>query len=138
MRKKSEIQSAIKHWGYVAPMLQAPKSKAEYLQLIDTLDVVLDAGGADESHPLAQLAGYLGDLIETWENRRFPVPTSITGKEVLSYLMQQDQLMQSDLPDVATQSVISEILSGKRQLNVRQIAALAKRFGVSADLFVDK
>lgn len=31
-----------------------------------------------------------------------------------------------DLPEVATQSVISEILNGKRQLNIRHIKALTE------------
>jgi HTH-type transcriptional regulator/antitoxin HigA len=32
--------------------------------------------------------------------------------------------------------VVSEILSGKRQLNLRQIRWLAERFGVSAEVFI--
>lgn len=49
--------------------------------------------------------------------------------------MAQHGLGQSDLAEVATQSVISEILSGKRQLNIRHIKALSERFKVSADTF---
>lgn len=51
------------------------------------------------------------------------------------YLIQEDGLSQSDLLEVGTQSVISEIPGGKRQLNVRHIRALSDRFGVSADVF---
>ncbi|SCW59193.1 hypothetical protein SAMN03159306_01965 [Pseudomonas sp. NFACC48-1] len=40
-------------------------------------------------------------------------------------------MSQSDLPGVGTQSVVSEVLSGKRQLNLRQIRWLAERFGVA-------
>jgi HTH-type transcriptional regulator/antitoxin HigA len=39
-----------------------------------------------------------------------------------------------NLPEVNCQSVLSEILSGKRKLNVRQIGALATRFKVPADM----
>ncbi|MNN97350.1 Antitoxin HigA [compost metagenome] len=55
--------------------------------------------------------------------------------EVLRYLMQEHGLSQTDLPEVGAQSVISEILGGKRQLNVRHIRALSERFGVPADVF---
>jgi HTH-type transcriptional regulator/antitoxin HigA len=36
---------------------------------------------------------------------------------------------------LGSQGVVSEILSGKRELNTRQIAALADRFGVSPAVF---
>ena len=42
----------------------------------------------------------------------------------------------TNLPGVGTQSVVSEILSGKRQLNVRQIRWLADHFKVPVDMFL--
>jgi HTH-type transcriptional regulator/antitoxin HigA len=48
----------------------------------------------------------------------------------------EHDLKQSDLPEVGSQGVVSEILSGKRDLNVRQMRALAKRFGVSPAVFI--
>jgi len=51
-------------------------------------------------------------------------------------LMQEHGLTQSDLPGVGAQSVVSEILSGKRALNLRQIRWLAERFGVSVETFI--
>ncbi len=50
--------------------------------------------------------------------------------------MEQHGLRQSDLPEVGSQGVVSEILSGRRDLNVRQIRLLAERFHVSAATFV--
>jgi HTH-type transcriptional regulator/antitoxin HigA len=50
--------------------------------------------------------------------------------------MEEHGLSQSGLPEIGSQGVVSEILSGKRGLNVRQIARLAARFGVSPALFV--
>jgi HTH-type transcriptional regulator/antitoxin HigA len=40
------------------------------------------------------------------------------------------------LPEVGAQSVVSEVLSGKRALNLRQTQALAKRFCVPMDALV--
>jgi len=39
---------------------------------------------------------------------------------------------------VGNQSVVSQILSGRRLLNARQIAALAQRFGIGADALLDR
>ena len=58
------------------------------------------------------------------------------GAEVLRFFMAEHNLTQSGLPEVGSQGVVSEILRGKRDLNVRQIRALSKRFGVSPSVFV--
>ena len=50
--------------------------------------------------------------------------------------MEEHDLTQSDLPDIGSQGVVSEILTGKRDLNVRQIARLSERFGVSPAVFM--
>ena len=49
--------------------------------------------------------------------------------------MEEHSLSQSDLPEIGSQGVVSEILNGKRKLNVRQIQGLAKRFQVSPATF---
>jgi HTH-type transcriptional regulator/antitoxin HigA len=54
---------------------------------------------------------------------------------MLKFLMQQHGLSQGDLPEVGSQGVVSEILRGKRELNVRQIQALAQRFHLPAGAF---
>lgn len=79
----------------------------------------------------------LGLLVEEYEKRHFMVNlNTISGVEVLEFLMQQHLLKQSDLADeLGGQSIVSEILSGKRKLNSQQILALSKRFGVSPSVF---
>ena len=48
--------------------------------------------------------------------------------------MEEHGLRQSDLPEVGAQSVVSAVLAGKRQLNLRQVKALANRFSVPLDV----
>ncbi|MBI5891450.1 MAG: hypothetical protein HZB47_12390 [Nitrosomonadales bacterium] len=45
-------------------------------------------------------------------------------------------MRQVDLPELGSQGVVSELLSGRREFNVRQAKALAERIGVSAALFL--
>ena len=55
---------------------------------------------------------------------------------VLRFLMDQHGLMQKDLVDVfGTPSIVSEVLSGKRELNKEHIKRLSERFHVSPELF---
>ena len=51
-------------------------------------------------------------------------------------IMDEHGLTQSDLPEVGSQGVVSDILRGKRDLNIRQIRALAQRFHVSPAVFI--
>lgn len=128
------IKQAVDHWRYVAPLLTKPETEEDFSTLVEALDALLDLVGDDESHPLMGLVHQLGDLVSAYENEHLPIPQG-DGRTALAFLMEQHQLGQSDLPEVATQSVISEILNGKRQLNIRHIKALSERFNVSADTF---
>lgn len=129
------IKQACEHWRYVAPLLSTPTSEDEYDALIEALDELLALVGDDENHPLAGLASRVGDMIEAYDELHRPLP-KVGGVEVLRYLMQEYGLRQGDLPEVGTQSVISEVLAGKRRLNARHIRALSDRFCVPADLFL--
>ena len=126
---------AIAHWKFVAPALTAPQTKEECERLITVLDQVLDTGGADEDSPLSILAERIGELIEGYESEHDPI-LDARPADVLRFLMDQHGLKQADLPEVGAQSVVSAVLSGKRQLNIRQVAALSARFGTPADVFI--
>jgi HTH-type transcriptional regulator / antitoxin HigA len=129
-------EDVIEHWKHIAPVLGGrPDSAADYERLVGLMNTVLDQGGADENHPLASLADLIGDLLAAYEADSVPEPSG-SPSEVLRFLMEQHGLTQSELPEIGNQSVASQVLSGKRQLNLRQVAALSKRFGVSADAFV--
>lgn len=110
-------------------------SVEEYDHAVAVLDYILDEIGQDENHSLADLAEMLALSIESYEEVHVPVPDS-SGPQILRYLMEEHGLNQSDLPEIGSQGVVSEILSGTRELNVRQIARLAGRFGVSPALFI--
>ena len=56
--------------------------------------------------------------------------------EVLQFLMDQHGLLKKDLADIfGTPSIVSEVLSGKRELNKDHIKRLSRRFHVSPELF---
>ena len=56
--------------------------------------------------------------------------------DALKSLMENHDLKQSDLFEIGSQGVISEILSGKRQLNIGQIKILSKPLNVAPAVFV--
>jgi HTH-type transcriptional regulator / antitoxin HigA len=82
------------------------------------------------------LLNHLADLISEYEEIHYPMPR-VPGRQVLEFLMDQHRLRQSDLvPIFGSKSIVSEVLSGKRQLTVKHIRELSKLFHVSADVFI--
>ncbi|MGY0554097.1 helix-turn-helix domain-containing protein [Vreelandella sp. 2A-K22] len=128
------VEQATEHWVYLAPLLSDPHSEAEYDARVEALDEILDLVGDDETHPLVGLANRLGDIIESYDEAHRPMP-EVSGSEVLRYLMQEHGIAQSELPEVGAQSVVSEVLSGRRKLNWRQICELSEWFGIATDSF---
>jgi HTH-type transcriptional regulator/antitoxin HigA len=115
--------------------LHAIRSEAEYHKAVSVLNRLLDAGGADEASPLADLIDTLGSFIADYEDVKNPAP-AVSPAASLRFLMEQHGLSQSDLPEIGSQGVLSEILRGKRALNLRQVKLLAQRFHVPVALFM--
>lgn len=122
-------------WREIAPLLTI-KNEQEYEAAVERLNVLLDEVGDNESHPLYSLLDTLGILIEAYDNEHYVVE-NCSGVDTLLYLMEEHSLSQSDIPEIGSQGVVSEIINGKRKLNVRQIEALAKRFNISVATFFD-
>jgi len=77
----------------------------------------------------------LGTIVEAWETEHEPIPR-VGGVEVLKYLMAERELRNKDLtPIFRTESIVSEVLAGKRPLQARHIQDLAEFFGLSPEVF---
>lgn len=121
------------HWTALRPIL-AIRNEDEYDSVVERMNQLIDEIGTNEAHPLYELLDTLGTLIHAYEEQHESLQES-SGIEALQYLMEEHGLTQSELPEVGSQGVVSEILNGKRELNVRQIRALAHRFGVAPAVF---
>jgi HTH-type transcriptional regulator/antitoxin HigA len=131
----ARLEKIAKIWPGIQNIFSVPHNEAEYNHLVNLLDGLIDEVGEDESHPLASLMETIGTLIETYEYQNIP-ETQGNPVETLKTLMAEHGLKQTDLPDIGSQGVVSEILSGKRQLNMRQIKLLSDRFKVSPVVFM--
>ena len=118
----------------------AVRTEADYDRALALVEAIMDAtrGKAereDPDSPLGKLLDLLTPAIEEYEARVHPIPAVSPG-DMLRGLMKEHGLRQTDLPEVGNQSVVSQVLSGKRQLNARQIAKLVTRFDVPAEVFL--
>ena len=116
-------------------MLSPPRSEAEYDALVNALDKLQEITGFDNDHPLDGMVSLMATLIEVYDHEVRPMPCA-SGIDVLRSFMEEHGLTQRDLPELGNQSTVSQLLSGKRKLSVRQVKALANRFGVTAETFL--
>ena len=133
-----ELEKVQSVWSEIKDFVSVPHNEKQYRKLVRILDQLMDEIGNNEKHPLAPLMETIGNLIESYENNKYtPLDAKpLTPIEILKYLMEEHNLTQKDMIELGSQGVVSEILSGKRQLNVRQIKSLSKRFSVSPAVFI--
>ncbi len=128
------IQDIQTHWAAIRPFMTV-RNEQDYDRLVAQLNQLIDEVGTNENHPLYEFLDTLGTILHAFEEKHYPMPQA-SGAEVLHFLMEEHGLRQSDLSEIGSQGVVSEILNGKRELNVRQIRELADRFQVSPAVFI--
>jgi HTH-type transcriptional regulator/antitoxin HigA len=131
--KPRRIDVTLDHPARFAPLL-AIRDALEYDAAVAQLTQLADEIGDNPKHPRYRFIDTLSVLIEAYDEEHHQMPEA-SPLELLKFLMEQHDLSQGDLPEVGSQGVVSEILRGKRELNVRQIQALPRRFHLSADAF---
>ncbi len=79
----------------------------------------------------------LGTLVYEYEEKHYSIP-DISGVELLKALLFEFGLRQKDLvPIFKTESIVSEVLSGQRNLTVNHISQLAEFFHISPAAFFE-
>lgn len=129
------VQTAWQGLNKLVPLAPITSEK-DYKRRVSVMDELLDCVGANESHRLMPLLDLVTKEVEGYEAKFKTVPDA-TPAHVLAYLMEEHSLKQADLAEeLGGQSIVSAILNGKRELNARQVKALAKRFKVSPAVFL--
>jgi HTH-type transcriptional regulator/antitoxin HigA len=133
---KSRTVRAIRNPGALEPFL-AIRTEREYDAAVVRLDALVDEIGGNTRDARYRLVETLSVLIEAYDREHHSMPEA-SGVEVLRFLMMEHGLTQKDLPEIGSQGVVSEVLAGRRHLNLRQIQALAARFGTDPGAFIDE
>ena len=110
--------------------IKSERQHEEYLSVLDKLAGKDDPTGDEEKY-----AEVLMTLIEAYEEEHHSIPDA-SPVEVLRTLMDANDLRQKDLaPIFGSESIVSEILHKKRELNKTHIEKLSKRFKISPAVF---
>jgi len=110
--------------------IKSERQHEEYLAVLDRL--------ASKENPTSEEEKYaevLMTLIEAYEEERHSIPDA-SPLEVLRTLMDANDLRQKDLvPIFGSESIVSEVLHKKRELNKTHIEKLSRRFRISPAAF---
>jgi len=131
------LENAMQHWNMVAPAIECPTNEEDYLLLIDN---IRDAIKLVENRPNSHLTGLIDAMAvaaQQYEKAKID-SLNAEGVSALRYLMKLHDIKQSDLREVGSQGVVSEILNGKRSLTLRHVRALSRKFNVSPSVFIEK
>jgi HTH-type transcriptional regulator/antitoxin HigA len=136
IKEKNEIKRAVKVWPTVSKVVSTIHTERHYNRAVKMLDQLIDDVN-EKSDPVKEsLIDTLGTLIKDYEDNNVEEPKG-DPIGVLNYLLEEHGLTQNDLKEIGSQGVVSEILNRKRQLNLRQVVALSKRFSVSPAVFIE-
>lgn len=116
-------------------LLRPIRNDADLERVQAVADSLADEVGYDESHSLFALFELAIFLIEKWEDEHVKIPDT-EPKEVLRFLLDEHNLKQKDLVDIASPTLISDILAGRRQISRVLAKNLAQRFHVDASAFL--
>jgi len=119
----------------VSKIIYTIHTDKEYNKAIGMLDELIDQIKIRSDPNLESLIDTLGTLIKDYEDRNIEEPAEDPIGN-LHYLMKEHNLKQTDLPEIGSQEVVSEIFNKKRPLNIQQIKLLGERFHVSSSVFI--
>ncbi len=110
------------------------KTKKEYLRVEKIFNALF---GKERSPDEDRLFDLLATLMETYENEILPPIESTSPIDILKHFMTDRNLKQKDLISVfRTESVVSEVLNGKRSISIEYAKGLATFFNVSPSVFL--
>lgn len=127
----AETWATLQHQVSIKP-IRNENDYQSMAELANELSLHLNGGGES---PLVDLLGIVRDLVEAWEARHVSLPKA-EPREVLRHLLETHRLKQKDLADIASPTVVSDILAGRRAISKNVAKALAARFHADVSVFL--
>lgn len=136
-QSSSAMPELAKAWAALQQhaLLRPIRNHADFQRVHALTDALTDEVGDDQTHPLFSMLELTMELIERWEDEHVVIPDT-EPKEVLRYLLEENDLKQKDLSDIASPTLISDILAGRREISRVLAKRLADRFNVNVSAFL--
>ncbi len=120
---------------FILKPITSDKENERAAEVCDEMLDSFDSLSKQERYYYEILSGLVSNYESKWVEER-----AISPRELLSFLMEQNNLTQTDLTsEFGSSSHASEYLSGKRaDLSLSQIAKLSRRFKLSMGAFISQ
>jgi HTH-type transcriptional regulator/antitoxin HigA len=137
LNRSSDLPELTQAWSALqgCARIRTIRNEADFERMQAYANELSDTVGDDETHPLFSLFEIVMDLIERWEDAHVDIP-DVHPREVLRYLLEENGLKQKDLADIASPALVSDILSGRREISKKLARSLAVRFNTGIEAFV--
>ena len=133
---QESLERAMQHWNAVATVIDTPKNPQDYETLIQNMKDAISMVENQKESPLTGLIKVMARAANEYE-RQYLAAQQGGALRALRYLIKLHGIKQSELKEIGSQGVVSEVLNGKRSLTLRHVKELAKRFNVSPSVFID-
>lgn len=128
-----EKKDLISEFGGAPKVITSDAQHERYVSMLLKLER-RESGGQLNTAERA-FAELLTLLVDKYEEEHHAIP-SAPPSEVLREMLESNNLREKDLtPEFGAESIVSEVLNGKRELNKNQIERLSRRFRVSPAVF---
>lgn len=142
MISETKVLEAFQGFTSSAMPLLYIKDEESYDDATHLLEGLIEKVGDDESQPEQYLVALLSQAISSYEDKQSSTKEFLqmacdTPKDIaiLRTLIDQYQLKLHEFPEIGDKTLVSKILSGKRQLTKAHIKSLSERFHIEPSLF---
>lgn len=111
------------------------RNEQDYEIMVRLANSLSDQLTGNEGEPLSDLFAIVSELVRTWEVHNVTIPKA-EPREVLRHLLETHGLKQKDLIGIASPTVVSDILAGRRAISKKVAKALAVRFQTDVSAFL--
>ena len=117
---------------YQPKIITTEEENERAIALVESLTHKSDLSPEEE-----QILELLITLVEKFEAEHYPLNNFSTPLSRLTFLMEENQLRQADLIEVfEAKDIVSEVLSGKRQISKSHALKLGEFFNLNPALFL--
>jgi len=136
-RLSGHVPDIVEAWAALQSnvCIKPVRDEQEYEEMAQLSNALKNHLQGDTDNPLADLLGVVSDLMGVWEARHVVLPEA-EPREVLRHLLETHGLKQKDLADIASPTVVSDILAGRRAISKNVAKALAVRFRTDVSVFL--
>jgi len=115
------------------------ENKEQYYSVMAKIESYLQKGFSKLTEKEDRNLAELSKAVEAWELKEYPMPFNPSFVDILQYIMQQKKLSQAEFAEFLSisKSLLSEILSGKKQPNIDVVINLYNSYGIDGDTLLE-